>query len=452
MKIVDSYRRQISTINRNIELDDLVETALIENDNLAEDNTSTNLMEINNLIEISESNILTNLIEINNLIETSEPNISTNLMEIDNLIESTTITNLTETNNLLNLIELIETQKNELIKNNLIEINQQFTDIKIRSNLYPAGDLKIKTLTEQNNKNNFRIRRPNTTTLSFVNHMATCVAKPIIDTYAVLAIANNNCPIFNSDNFSNVLIVNIYILELRKQNLKSLEDYLDALTIITSIELLQQYLQNYTLLLILIVNHWVNCSSSVPKNNNYFVENFHSQLRANINNSYTADNIIEQPYQNQLDYLIKKSSLFLLEHFQKIFQNIGKSKIIPIIPNKDREKNKFFMATLDEILELKCLLTGYHTAHLPSFNTCDICNISIKFSTEYYKKGIYKQIRLFKKGLEKIEDDKDILDDDDINDDDDDNDNNLGEVNNNKINENIENELQIAINFIDQWI
>ncbi|CAG8805197.1 1215_t:CDS:1, partial [Gigaspora rosea] len=127
------------------------------------------------------------------------------------------------------------------------------------------------------------------------------------------------------------------------------------------------------------------------------------QLRANINNSYTAYNIIEQSYildihnnqlfnmfrtekvypykQNQLDYLTKKSSLFLLEHFQKIFQNIGKSKINPTIPNKDREKNKFFMPTLDEILELKCLPTGYHIAHLPSFNICDHCNIPIKFST-----------------------------------------------------------------------
>ncbi|CAG8854117.1 44547_t:CDS:1, partial [Gigaspora margarita] len=87
MKIVDSYQHQISTINRNIELNDLVETDLIESNNLAEDDTSTNLMEINNLIEISESNISTNLMEINKLIEISESNISTNLMETNNLIK-----------------------------------------------------------------------------------------------------------------------------------------------------------------------------------------------------------------------------------------------------------------------------------------------------------------------------------------------------------------------------
>ncbi|CAG8799931.1 21925_t:CDS:1, partial [Dentiscutata erythropus] len=48
---------------------------------------------------------------------------------------------------------------------------------------------------------------PNTTTLSSVNHMATCVAKLIINTPAALAIANNNRPFFNPDNFSKLLII-----------------------------------------------------------------------------------------------------------------------------------------------------------------------------------------------------------------------------------------------------
>ncbi|CAG8794198.1 26020_t:CDS:1, partial [Dentiscutata erythropus] len=46
MKIVDFYRRQISTITRNIEVNNSMETDLIE---------------INNLAETSESNISTNL-------------------------------------------------------------------------------------------------------------------------------------------------------------------------------------------------------------------------------------------------------------------------------------------------------------------------------------------------------------------------------------------------------
>ena len=59
--------------------------------------------------------------------------------------------------------------------------------------------------------------------------------------------------------------------------------------------------------------------------------------------------------------------------------------------------------------------TGYHTAHLPTLDTCDHCSIPIRFSTskvyicghsyydecyksackhclEYYKKGVYKQV------------------------------------------------------------
>ncbi|KAF0562008.1 hypothetical protein F8M41_014599 [Gigaspora margarita] len=311
----------MSTINRNIKLDDLIETNLIENNNLAEDDTLANLIEINNLIEISESNISTNLIETDNLFETSKSNISTNLMETDNLIESsesntltnlieisnlittnesTTFTNLTDTNNLINLIELIEAQKNELIKSNLIEINQQFTNIKVNIIQKYSFSQQIELLTtvllkyqkdntkyildpeqfqqmietnepklkgffnemidaliprkrleqiKKKQKNKYkkdiakahpiklneyfnlnsnifycfniddfhdihRIRRPNTTTLTSVNHIATCVAKPIIDTSAALAIVNNNCSFFNPDNFSKVLIIKYLYSEI----------------------------------------------------------------------------------------------------------------------------------------------------------------------------------------------------------------------------------------------
>ncbi|CAG8841937.1 31975_t:CDS:1, partial [Racocetra persica] len=66
----------------------------------------------------------------------------------------------------------------------------------------------------------------------------------------------------------------------------------------------------------------------------------------------------------------------------------------------------------------------------------------------YYKKEIVKQVKVFKKGLEKIEDEKNILDNKDTNDDDD---NNLDEEeNNNKIKEDIDNKLQIAFNTINQ--
>ncbi|CAG8766948.1 4544_t:CDS:2, partial [Racocetra persica] len=64
---------------------------------------------------------------------------------------------------------------------------------------------------------------------------------------------------------------------------------------------------------------------------------------------------------------------------------------------------------------------------------------------EYYKKRITKQAKAFKKGLEKIEDKKDILNNKESNENDN---NNLNEEkNNNKTEE--DNKLQIAINTID---
>ncbi|CAG8742669.1 27976_t:CDS:2, partial [Racocetra persica] len=134
------------------------------------------------------------------------------------------------------------------------------------------------------------------------------------------------------------------------------------------------------------------------------------------------------------------------------------------------------IATLDEIVNLNCLPTSYYTAHLPLPDNCDYCTISIRYLTikiyicrhsyhdkyyndidkvckhcfEQYKKEITKQAKAFKKGLEKIEDEKNILDNENTNENDD---NNLEEKeNNNETEENIDNKLQIAVNTIDQWI
>ncbi|CAG8739163.1 865_t:CDS:2, partial [Gigaspora rosea] len=144
MKIVDSHRLQISTINRNNELD------------------NSNLMEINDLNESNRFNTSANLMNINNLIEINDSTTS-DLMEISNLIE----TNESEIKNSVNLIELIEAQKEYLNENNLNEINQQFVDIKvdITNNMVSIDlenfdqliklivqkDLKIESLIDQNN-------------------------------------------------------------------------------------------------------------------------------------------------------------------------------------------------------------------------------------------------------------------------------------------------------------
>ncbi|CAG8847744.1 16177_t:CDS:2, partial [Racocetra persica] len=100
--------------------------------------------------------------------------------------------------------------------------------------------------------------------------------------------------------------------------------------------------------------------------------------------------------------------------------------------------------TLNETLDLKCLLTGYYTAHLPLSDACDHYLILIRYSTKYYKKRIIKQAKAFREGLEKIKDGNDILDNENSNED---NDNNLDEEkNNNETEENTDNKLQIAIN------
>ncbi|CAG8663699.1 14403_t:CDS:1, partial [Gigaspora rosea] len=58
--------------------------------------------------------------------------------------------------------------------------------------------------------------------------------------------------------------------------------------------------------------------------------------------------------------------------------------------------------------------------------------------------------KAFKKGLEKTEDEKNIIETKNTDEDDD---NNLDEEeNNNETEENIDNKLQIAIDSIDQWI
>ena len=116
-QIADSYRRQISTINR---------------------------------IKKSTSRI-------------NESNVSMDLMETDNLV---------------NLIEVIKTQKEELIyENKLNEINQQITNIEIsitndtismnKENfnqlikLIIQKDLKIEALTDQNHQNNLILTSSN---------------------------------------------------------------------------------------------------------------------------------------------------------------------------------------------------------------------------------------------------------------------------------------------------
>ncbi|RIB02767.1 hypothetical protein C2G38_2226927 [Gigaspora rosea] len=85
----------------------------------------------------------------------------------------------------------------------------------------------------------------------------------------------------------------------------------------------------------------------LPSFNEYYVENIHSKIRANTSPNATVDNIIKQAYVvidhdlnlkdtyckarhypyniKTLDFLSNKTSLFLLQYFQNVFYNRGKS-------------------------------------------------------------------------------------------------------------------------------
>ncbi|KAF0384572.1 hypothetical protein F8M41_011587 [Gigaspora margarita] len=98
----------------------------------------------------------------------------------------------------------IQRYKKDIAKAHPIKLNEYFN---LNSNIFYCFNI-------DNFYNNHGIRRPNTTTLTSVNYMATCVAKPIIDTSAALAIVNNNCSFFNLDNFSEVLIIKYLYSEI----------------------------------------------------------------------------------------------------------------------------------------------------------------------------------------------------------------------------------------------
>ena len=118
-----------------------------------------------------------------------------------------------------------------------------------------------------------------------------------------------------------------------------------------------------------------------------------------------------------MDPLTEKTALFLLNYFHELFNNHGKSKL--------HKKNQYELVILEQIVELKCLPTGYSTNMPPLANTCDYCckkfddgevlicehgyhlecyqimNYGCHHCEEYYKCGIYSNVDSFLKRLEK---------------------------------------------------
>ncbi|GES81508.1 hypothetical protein GLOIN_2v1872628 [Rhizophagus clarus] len=177
--------------------------------------------------------------------------------------------------------------------------------------------------------------------------------------------------------------------------------------------------------------------------NDYYVENMHSKIRAHTPMNSNVDNIIKQAYvidaryhceledtfhktktypykPSLLNVLAEKTSLFLLDYFQEIFKNRGKSKFC-----KSKKKNQCQLATLGETVDPKCLPTGYSTNMPPLPDSCDHCRKKLddgevlicghgyhfecyqmmeygcRHCEEYYKRGIYSNVNSFLDRLEK---------------------------------------------------
>jgi hypothetical protein len=190
--------------------------------------------------------------------------------------------------------------------------------------------------------------------------------------------------------------------------------------------------------------------------NDYYVENIHSQIRANtttldsasaiINDAYLLDlhdqttintfkNYRKYPYKEPvLEELTNRTSIFLLDHFHLIYLNLEKNK------NRIRKNNKFNtykLEALNTTVDLRSLPTGYHTSSPPMPSSCDKCkqdlgclNVSVlicghgyhhecyqslenrcKHCEEYYKKGVFENVNSF---LKRLNQGGDILTSEDI--------------------------------------
>ncbi|UZO27320.1 uncharacterized protein OCT59_019521 [Rhizophagus irregularis] len=177
--------------------------------------------------------------------------------------------------------------------------------------------------------------------------------------------------------------------------------------------------------------------------NDYYVENMHSKIRSQTPVNSNVDNIIKQAYvidernhcelkdtfqktkaypykPSLLNILAEKTSLFLLDYFQRIYKNCGKSKLC-----KSKKKIQCQLATLGETVDTKCLPTGYSTNMPPLPDSCDHCRKKLddgevlicghgynfecyqmmeygcRHCEEYYKRGIYSNVNSFLDRLEK---------------------------------------------------
>jgi len=157
--------------------------------------------------------------------------------------------------------------------------------------------------------------------------------------------------------------------------------------------------------------------------------------------------------QSSLEYLIQKTSIFLLNYFKKIYLSKG-------LGYQDTNFKSFYyyLPALEITVSTKQLPCGYSTKKIPSLINCDLCNTLLqnqyeaevlicghgyhiicynvmeercKYCYDYYETGIKNNVKSF---INRLEKGANILTEDDIdidNDEDNENENNNNNNNNN---------------------
>jgi hypothetical protein len=229
--------------------------------------------------------------------------------------------------------------------------------------------------------------------------------------------------------------------------------------------------------------------------NDYYVENWHSRIRANTSSQSSSKNIRRQtlvlddheqtlvdtfkklntyPYtKSNLDYLTNRASLFLITYFHSLYNKQNQT----IIYNK----NNIYFAGLNQNVKLKNLPTAFHTSFKPSTDSCDYCqqkftsnhdltglvlicghgyhlncyNIvgrNCKYCLEFYKDGVIRNVKTYVNRLEKITKNHNEILNEEIDDDNNEDEGNTYDINivtseSVKIKEELDNALNQIINW-----
>ncbi|RIB17645.1 hypothetical protein C2G38_2186759 [Gigaspora rosea] len=280
--------------------------------------------------------------------------------------------------------------------------------------------------------------RPDMVSTSTANHFATCVAKPIVGCSSV-PLVFNGASIHNPANIEasrerkeERSIKGLQLLGFKEQGLHgplhvSLNSREQVLMIYHSFfEKLFHYVFGENKVLAKKPRPWrINLLLELVRNVPATLDVYAILFRSGQFNEYVE--AIFRIWTFALRWKRKNYNkaplVFLSDHFfQDIFNNHGRS--IPKLQKKKNPPTTYYLATLNKDIELRHLPTAYSTAHPSRPELCDSCgrllvnNNSMVFvcyhidcyrgkcthCEEFYKKGIFKNVRKFLNQIEKGED------------------------------------------------